>query len=192
MPIVQKLLVAPISSPDIDADLREQLVDEHCKYGDRSARPGTASFEGRSEKLGDSAVNESNHEKDGKGKARSTLYEEIKHPNMELSDAAPSDIGENDPEGVRKARKKGCGFYFKKLDYEILRPLLIYRYEREEMHRQDDFIEMMMSDRNLLGSIYGNMEQSMLSASASREVNQDTRLRRVSTAMAHLATDKRA
>ena len=53
------------------------------------------------------------------------------------------------------ARKRGCGFYFKKLDYEILRPLLIYKYEREEMHRQDDFIEMMMSDGNLLGSIYG-------------------------------------
>ncbi len=77
---------------------------------------------------------------------------------MELSDAAPSDIGGEEPEGGRPARKKGCGFYFKKLDYEILRPLLIYRYEREEMHRQDDFIEMMMSDRNLLGSIYGNME----------------------------------
>ena len=77
---------------------------------------------------------------------------------MELSDAAPSDIGGEGPEGGRKERKKGCGFYFKKLDYEILRPLLIYRYEREEMHRQDDFIEMMMSDQNLLGSIYGNME----------------------------------
>jgi len=73
---------------------------------------------------------------------------------MELSDGVPSDAGV-DPEGRPTVRKRGCGFYFKKLDYEILRPLLIYRYEREEMHRQDDFIEMMMSDGNLLGSIYG-------------------------------------
>jgi hypothetical protein len=45
-----------------------------------------------------------------------------------------------------KRKKKDCKYYFSKLDYEILRPLLIYKYEREEMHRQDDFLEMMMSD----------------------------------------------
>ena len=84
---------------------------------------------------------------------------------MELSDASPSDAAGGQEYDSGK-RKRGCGFYFKKLDYEILRPLLIYRYEREEMHRQDDFIEMMMSDNQLLGSIYGNMDQSILSASA--------------------------
>ena len=35
------------------------------------------------------------------------------------------------------------------------------------MHRQDDFIEMMMSDANLLGSIYGNLDKSMVSVAAS-------------------------
>ena len=57
MPIVQKLLVAP-AAPEIDADLREQLVDKH--NGDQSS-PGTASFEGdeRNKELGDSSVNES-------------------------------------------------------------------------------------------------------------------------------------
>jgi len=50
---------------------------------------------------------------------------------------------------------RNCGYYWEKLDYEILKPLLIYKYQREEMHRQDDFVELMMSDGNLLGSIYG-------------------------------------
>jgi hypothetical protein len=76
--------------------------------------------------------------------ARTSHHEEIQHPNMELSDASPSEAGAYAYDSGR--RKRGCGFYFKKLDYEILRPLLIFRYEREEMHRQDDFIEMMMSD----------------------------------------------
>ena len=57
-----------------------------------------------------------------------------------------------------KRKSKDCKYYFSKLDYEILRPLLIYKYEREEMHRQDDLVEMMMSDQNLLGSVYGKID----------------------------------
>ena len=34
-----------------------------------------------------------------------------------------------------RRQKRDCKYYFSKLDYEILRPLLIYRYERDEMHR---------------------------------------------------------
>lgn len=61
-----------------------------------------------------------------------------------------------------KFQKKKCGFYFAKLDYEILRPLLIYKYDREEMHRQDQFIDIMLSDANLLGSVYGKMDFELL------------------------------
>ena len=85
---------------------------------------------------------------------------------MEMSDGVASEMGV-DQQGNQIVKKRGCGFYFKKLDYEIIRPLLIFRYEREEMHRQDDFIEMMMSDGNLLGSIYGNLDKSMVSVAAS-------------------------
>ena len=59
-------------------------------------------------------------------------------------------------------KKKDCAYYFAKLDYEILRPLLIYRYDREEMHRQDEFIDLMLSDANLLGSVYGKMDDQLL------------------------------
>lgn len=58
--------------------------------------------------------------------------------------------------------KKDCSYYFLKLDYEILKPLLIYKFDAEEMNRQDDYIEIIMSDANLLGSIYGKMDESML------------------------------
>ena len=58
--------------------------------------------------------------------------------------------------------KKDCAFYFLKLDYEILKPLLIYKYDAEEMHRQDDYIELIMSDANLLGSIYGKMDANLI------------------------------
>ena len=54
-----------------------------------------------------------------------------------------------------ETEKKNCAFYLKKLDYDILRPLLIKDYVREEMHRQDDFIEMMINDGNVLGNVYG-------------------------------------
>jgi hypothetical protein len=58
--------------------------------------------------------------------------------------------------------KKDCGYYFLKLDYEILKPLLIYKFDAEEMNRQDDYIEIIMSDANLLGSIYGKMDEDLL------------------------------
>jgi hypothetical protein len=55
-------------------------------------------------------------------------------------------------------QKRDCKYYFSKLDYEILRPLFIYKYERDEMHRQDDLIEMMIEDQNMIGSIYGKLD----------------------------------
>lgn len=58
-------------------------------------------------------------------------------------------------------KKRDCKYYFSKLDYEILRPLLIYKYEREEMHRQDDLHEMMVADTNIIGSIYGKLDNEI-------------------------------
>ena len=58
--------------------------------------------------------------------------------------------------------KKDCSYYFLKLDYEILKPLLIYKYDAEQMNREDEYIEIIMSDANLLGSVYGKMDESML------------------------------
>lgn len=45
-----------------------------------------------------------------------------------------------------KKKKKGCRYYFSKLDYEILRPFLIYKYEKETMHLQDDIYELMQNE----------------------------------------------
>ena len=67
-------------------------------------------------------------------------YEELVHPNMEHSASQngqpmfyiPVESSMRNYEG---RQKKDCKYYFSKLDYEILRPLFIYKYERDEMHR---------------------------------------------------------
>jgi len=57
-------------------------------------------------------------------------------------------------------KSKGCAYYFVKLDEEILRPLLIYKYDEEEMWYQDEQVELMQSDVNFIGSIYGKMDHN--------------------------------
>lgn len=57
--------------------------------------------------------------------------------------------------GLRGRHKRGCLFYMKKFDYEIMRPLLIYKYDREEMHKQDEVVEMMLNDGNMVGDAFG-------------------------------------
>lgn len=70
-------------------------------------------------------------------------YGELLHPNNMQSDHETEDGDE-----------KGCGFYFAKLDAEIIRPLLIYKYQREEMHRQDDLHELVRQNHHLIGSAH--------------------------------------
>lgn len=60
--------------------------------------------------------------------------------------------------GFKGTHKKSCAFFFKKFDYEIMRPILIYNYDREVMHKQDDYVEMMLNDVNMIGDAFGNME----------------------------------
>ena len=60
------------------------------------------------------------------------------------------------------SKKRGCSYYFMKLDFEILKPLLIYKYDRQKMHQEDDFVEYMMNDGNILGSIYGQIDPEVL------------------------------
>jgi hypothetical protein len=64
--------------------------------------------------------------------------------------------------GYKDQENKDCSFYFLKLDYEILKPLLIYKYDAEKMHREDEYIELIMSDANMMGSIYGKMDEELL------------------------------
>jgi hypothetical protein len=91
----------------------------------------------------------------------------MKHPNMELSDAASHAYilrQRNSAKSMmsyKDQEKKDCSYYFLKLDFEILKPLLIYKFDAEEMHRQDDYIEIIMSDANLMGSIYGKMDDAL-------------------------------
>jgi len=66
-------------------------------------------------------------------------FDQLKHPNMELSAAGQVNIFH-----ARMAEnQKGCSYYFVKLDEEILRPLLIYNYDEEAMWEQDEQVELM-------------------------------------------------
>jgi len=56
-----------------------------------------------------------------------------------------------------------------KLDFEILKPILIHNYNREVMDREDRFVEAMMSDANLLGSVYGKLDDDLLENGMNQE-----------------------
>ena len=90
----------------------------------------------------------------------------MKHPNMEMSDASQAGLKKRSSQtsmlDYKDTEKKDCSYYFLKLDFEILKPLLIYKYDAEQMNREDEYIEIIMSDANLLGSVYGKMDESML------------------------------
>lgn len=77
----------------------------------------------------DSAVNQTKPIEDSKDDI--SHYEALVHPNEEVD--GKSDNGTI--KGFKGTHKKSCAFYFKKLDYEIIRPLLIYNYDREVMHK---------------------------------------------------------
>ena len=93
--------------------------------------------------------------KEGNRKERkqvSSSPEEMIHPNEEGQSTVSTFLDQVKP------GQRNCAYYLKKLDYDILRPLLIKDYVREEMHRQDDFVEMMINDGNILGNVYGQLD----------------------------------
>ena len=116
-----------------------------------------------------------------------SFHKELQHPNNEeyiLEDDENTSQALQDVD--RDART--CSYYFKKLDYEILRPLLIHNYTREVMHRQDDFVEMVINDGNVLHNImdrvYGHVDFSIQESET-----QEVLLDRVAWAVAEVAKE---
>jgi len=113
----------------------------------------------------------------GEQARKASHYGSLKHPNMEsdresyvnndLSNKLLANKGA--PQQETRKKKKGCAFYFKKLDYEILRPILIYKYDRDVMHREDDFVEYLMNDNNIMGSIYGKIDPEVMKSDHHQE-----------------------
>jgi len=69
-------------------------------------------------------------------------FHAIVHPNMD-GEGIDEDSGSNWTgriTGFKKNQKKNCKFFLKKLDYEILRPLFIYEYERIKMKKEDELV----------------------------------------------------
>lgn len=102
-----------------------------------------------------------------KKKENHSHYGSIKHPNMMMSDGTVSQVGRvrrsaTSMQEYKEWQKKDCSYFFLKLDFEILKPILIYNYNREKMDREDRFVEAMISDANMLGSVYGKMDDDVL------------------------------
>ena len=81
-------------------------------------------------------------------------YGDLKHPNM-MSEAHSQSVPRvhigKSMRMYKGRKKKDCKYFMAKLDYEILRPLLIYNYQRDEMHRQAEVLDMIMQDVNIIG-----------------------------------------
>jgi len=78
--------------------------------------------------------------------------------------------------GYRERPVRDCAYYFLKLDFEIIKPLLIYKFEekQEELQREDEYVELLMSEGNMMGTIYASMNDN---------VNQDAVRNKVNTAV---------
>lgn len=81
--------------------------------------------------------------------------------------------------------KKDCTYYFLKLDYEIIKPLLVYKYDYKKMEREDEYVDLIMTDTNLLGSVYDDMEMEVI-----EDNNEEAMRERVQSVMQKLQ-DKR-
>lgn len=82
--------------------------------------------------------------------------------------------------------KKDCSYYFLKLDYEIIKPLLVYKYDYKKMEREDEYVDLIMTDTNLLGSVYDDMEMDVI-----EENNEDAMRERLSSVMQKLQDKRR-
>ena len=119
---------------------------------------------------------------------RESHYDEIRHPNM-MSDVSTDShrtkSQANVPISLRqynKQKKKDCKYFFGKLDYEILRPLLIYKYDKEKFHQQDQFMDIVNNDKDLLQEAYSRINlKEMMKASMvmDNEQNQMERITKV-------------
>ena len=75
-------------------------------------------------------------------------HEVIEHPNQE-------DENGNTPIGA-PSKKQGCGTLMKRLDLLIIKPLLIYNYEKGSHKKQKLFNDLLMMEGNKLEEIFAN------------------------------------
>lgn len=201
MKFAQKIMIPPPASPAEDNKIEEiaailQAQHEQFEFaGDENNDPIQHIKVNSSQEMG--AKDPQNDSKpdihDTRGSDAHSHYGELVHPNMEKD--RESVINVDEMRNYDKRKKKNCKYYFSKLDYEVLRPLLIYKYEKETMHLQDDIYELLQSKQNVLGSIYQQMDNTELESimrSTGRQSVQQNEIdtRRISLVVQHLAMQK--
>jgi hypothetical protein len=56
--------------------------------------------------------------------------------------------------GAPPKKKTGCLTYLKRLDNEVIKPLLIYKYEQTAHKKQREFFDMMMKEGHKIEEAY--------------------------------------
>ena len=76
-----------------------------------------------------------------------TKHEPIVHYNEEEQQDSSEDDHEDMIKGKQKRKyRKGCALYVKRFDELILRPIFIYKYEKDKEARARDFFELFQSE----------------------------------------------
>lgn len=104
------------------------------------------------------------------------------HPNEE------EDPDTEDEEEEEDVTKRGFKYYFNKLDTEILKPLLIHKYNAETLERQEQFVELIQNDKEAMFKVYGAIRETNINNDKS-DMQFDSVTDRVTQAVVELAKD---
>lgn len=71
-------------------------------------------------------------------KSNDTHYEMFEHPNMDtyIQSVKPQIIGESE---TTQESERGCLYFFNKFDYQILRPIFIYKWNVVKHKKEMNF-----------------------------------------------------
>lgn len=85
----------------------------------------------------------------GRGSINSE-HEEFLHPNM----MRESMVDERQSARARRKQFGSCKNCFRRFDEWILRPLLIYNYDKELVHKKDEFMELFLNEAEVWEKLY--------------------------------------
>jgi hypothetical protein len=108
------------------------------------------------------SIDKLREQKTKSGNHRESHFENLIHPNDEeevIDPDQPAPIGMD-----ASIKQKGWRGMFARLDYNYLRPFLIYKYDKNKMRMQAKIHEQMEEDKHLVADIYENIDVNDLNS----------------------------
>lgn len=79
----------------------------------------------------------------------------MEHPNFEVDSKENNSLSHKGLiTGDKKSSKGHCIKTMKRLDYMIIKPLLIYRYNKDQHKRRQEFMDLFMKKGDMLEDIF--------------------------------------